>query len=309
MSTFDSDERSSSRNRPIYLFTIVTPTVTYRHTSHPLAVPFGGNTFTPLTIDCGATQLGNDPSVDEQTITLPVSHPLVQSYAGTGIPELLVTVTVQRLQAASGVAQQVFTGTAQSLSLDQYTATIRCPALTADALKIQLPVVGATRICNHRLFDGRCAPAGGGQWPPDGPSGSGGPAQALHTITDTIDSVSTDGLTIVMAPSTSGGLNTKPDGWAAIGRIAVGAASVLAGIIQSSDNQRRILTQIGTTITLAVPFPGLMAGTDVAIEAGCLHDIATCISKFNNQLNFGGHPKMSTFDAWAESGLGVIQQV
>lgn len=299
MSTFDSDERSVAQNRPIFLFTLATPTFTYRHTSHPVVVIFGENKFTPLTIDCGSTALGNDPGVAEQTITLPITHPFVQHYAGTGLPELVITVTIQRLQSVSGVAQQIFTGIAQSLSADTHTATIRVPATTADALKIQLPVVGATRLCNHRLFDSRCSPAPGGQLPDLGPAGSGGPASGLFTIADvSIDSISADGLTLVLSGGTPDAINTKPSGWAAVGRIILG-----------SGDQRRILTQISTTITLAVPFPGLTAGASVTIEAGCLHDIATCKSKFNNQLNFGGHPLMSSFDPWASNGLGIIQQV
>lgn len=296
--SFDDDERSPSGSRPIDLYRVTTPTASYLHTSHPVDVPYGGDVYTALTMDRGTNQLADDAGVDELTITLPISHPLVRGYASSGIPELVVAVTVLRLQAVSGAARQIFKGFAQSMSADLHTATLRIPAATADALKIQLPVVGATRTCNHRLFDDRCAPNPGGQLPLLGPSGSGGPAPALFTIVDTIASISLDGLTITMAPGTPGGLNTKPGGWAAFGRI-----------ILASGDQRRILTQPGTTITLAVPFPGLIAGASVTIEAGCLHNITACINKFNNQQNFGGHPLMSSFNAWAQNGLGIIQQV
>lgn len=104
--------------------------------------------------------------------------------------------------------------------------------------------------------------------------------------------MSTDGLTIV-----GGSVAARGSGWAAFGRM-----------ILSSGEERRILTQIANTMTLAVPFPGLAAGAGLTIEAGCLHDILTCKNKFNNQLNFGGHPLMSSFSPWASNGLGVIQQ-
>ena len=294
----DSDERSVSQNRPIELFTITTPTATYRHTSHPLPVSFGGNLFSPLTMDRGTSQLSNDQGVDEQTLELPISHQLVQDYAGTGLPDLVVTVTIQRLQTKSGTAQQIFTGVAQSMSVDGRTATIRVPASTADALKIQLPVVGATRICNHRLFDSRCSPNPGGRWPlASAIVGSGGPRSSDFTIFETITAISADGLTI----TTNGTqLGSNPNGWAALGRLL---------LLDGSENQRRILTHIGSVITLAVPVPGLIPTAGILIEAGCLHDINTCKSKFNNQLNFGGHPLMTTFNAWQQNGLGVIQQV
>jgi hypothetical protein len=297
--SFDGDERSAEQNRPIDLYRITTPTASYLHTSHTVDVPFGGNVYTALTMDRGPNRLADDAGVDELTITLPISHPLVQGYASTGIPELVVTVTVLRLQSVSGAAQQIFTGAAQAMTVDLHTATFRVPATTADALRIQLPVIGATRTCNHRLFDDRCSPIPGGVFPLIfGPPGSGGPSRVLFTITDTIASISSDGLSVTMPPGTPGGLNTKPGGWAAFGRI-----------ILASGDQRRILTQTGTTVTLAVPFPGLGSGAAVTIEAGCLHNIATCISKFNNQFNFGGHPLMSSFSPWAANGLGIIQQV
>lgn len=292
--SFDDDERSVSANRPIDLFTITTPTAIYLHTSHPVDVPFGGNVYTAITMDRGTQQLGNDPGVDEQTIELPISHPLVQSYASTGIPDLVVTVTIQRLQSRSGVAKTIFTGFAQSLSVDGRTAKVRVPAATADALKIQLPVVGATRLCNHRLFDGRCSPNPGLKWPATGPDGSGGPDPASFQIIDTVSSISTDGLTLGVSA-----IGAKPSGWATFGRM----------ILQSTGDQRRIVSHVGTTITLAVPFPGLTTSTSVTIEAGCDHSMATCKSKFNNQLNHGGHPLMPiSFNAWAVNGLGVIQQ-
>lgn len=292
--SFDDDERSVSANRPIDLFTITTPTAIYLHTSHPVDVTYAGNVHKAITMDRGTQQLGNDPGVDEQTLELPISHPLVQSYASTGIPELVISVTILRLQTRSGAAQQIFTGFAQSLTVDGHTAKIRVPAATADALKIQLPVVGATRLCNHRLFDGRCSPNPGLKWPASGPTGSGGPDPANFLVLDTVNSISADGLTLGVFA-----IGVKPSGWATFGRL----------IVPTTGDQRRIVSHVGTTLTIAVPFPGLTTSTGVRIEAGCDHSMATCKSKFNNQLNHGGHPLMPiSFNAWAVNGLGVITQ-
>ncbi len=292
--SFDDNERSTSQNRPIDLYTITTPTAIYRLTSYPVNYSYAGNVFTALTMDRGSHQLTNDQGTDEMTVTLPISHPLVQEYASTGIPAMNVAVRVQRLQTASGAAQQIWTGFAQSLTVDGATATIRIPASTADAFKIQLPVIGATRVCNHRLFDQRCSPNPGGHWPISSTTaGSGGPDPGVFQISDTIASVSADGLTV-----NGVGIGAKPFGWAGFGRL-----------ILASGEQRRILTHVSTTLTLAVPLPGLVSGMAVTIEAGCAHDMTTCKSKFNNQLNFGGHPLMTSFNAWVTNGFGVIQQV
>lgn len=292
MSTFDDNERSTSSNRPIELYTIVTPTATYRHTSSTASLVFSAHLYTPLTMDRDTLQLGQDSSTDELVITLPITHPLVQRFCATGIPEQVITVTVHRMQTASAQTFQQWTGFAQSISISGHLAKIRVPANSADALKTQLPVLTAQRACNHRLFDSGCSRNPGGIWPPStGTAGSGGPDPATFTVSTTVASVSADGLSITLT-----GDGGNPDGWAQFGRL-----------IMSNGETRRVLTHIGNVMTVAVPF-GAPTGS-VQLEAGCDHTIATCVSKFNNVLNFGGHPDMSPLNLWTPSGLGVIQQV
>jgi uncharacterized protein len=290
--TFDTDERSTSGNRPTDLYTIVTTTKTYRLTTNLTDISLGGNTFTALTVSRGNNALQPDSGQNELIIYLPISHPLVQSYTATGIPEQNVQVTVQRLQSVSGQAQQVWTGFAQSLSVDGRTAMLRVPSVTADAFKTQLPVIGAHVLCNHRLFDVGCAPNPGGEYPTGAGSGTGGPLQSAFQVATTISSVSADGLTITL--SSVGG---QPDLWAQFGRL-----------ILSTGESRRIIVQIGNVITLTVPFPALT--TNVTLEAGCPHNIQACQSKFNNFMNYGGHPYITAVvDPWHPNGLGIIQQV
>jgi Phage conserved hypothetical protein BR0599 len=282
MSTFDDDERSTSQNRPIELYTIVTPTAVYRLTSHNVDVTFGGNLFTALTLDRGPHQIAADLTGRELIVYLPVTHPLVQRFAATGIPERQVLVTLQRLQEVSGIAVRVWQGFGTGMQISGALAKLRVPSVTDDAMRIKLPVVAGQRLCNHRLFDARCAPN----------PGSDGPAAASFEVSGTL--VSQTGTTLVVST-----MSEKPDGWASLGDV----------VHLATGERRFILVQAGTTLTLASPFVDANPGDALAVFAGCDHAITTCRDKFANVTNFGGHPEMTTsINPWLPKGIGVVVQ-
>lgn len=294
--SYDDDERSVSQNRPIDLYTIVTTTTVYRLTSNETNVAFGGNTFTATTMSRDNLQVTGEAENSELVIHLPIAHPLVQSYAATGIPEQSVMVTLQRLQSVSGVAFQQWTGPAQGLSIDGHVAMIRVPTTTNDALRIQLPVIAAQKQCNHRLGDQRCAPNPGGVFPPGDDPGTGGPDLTALSVSTTIVSIATDGVTLSVG-SVGGHLDT----WAVFGRVVL-----------ANGDSRTIISQVGTTVIIDVPFVfgTLFSAPQIKIEPGCDHSPTTCIAKFNNIRNYGGHPQLNAaVNLWVPNGLGVLQQV
>lgn len=303
MSTFDEDEASVAQNRPIDLYDIETPTVTYRVTSHPVDVEFEDlnhqrATYTAVPMSRGTQEIAQDLTSRELTLYLPIGHPLVQRFAATGIPEHAVQITHRRLQAVSGEAHQQWQGFAGGLSIQGRTASIRVPALTDDAMKIQLPVIAAQKQCNHRLGDRGCAPNPGGTWPVlGGKPGSGGPDLAAFTVQTTITAQSLTGgaVTLVVAS-----LNGQQNNWAQFGDV----------VHVASGQRRLILSQFGTAITINAPIVGATVGDPVLVIAGCAHDIDTCVGKFNNRVNYGGAPLMTNkVNPWVPAGLGVVQQV
>lgn len=288
MSTFDDDERSAQGSRPIYLYTIVTTSATYRLTSHIVDVVYGGNTFTAVTMGSGDESLAKDPSAEALIVYLPITHELVQRYAATGIPEQAVVVTVQKLQSTSGIAAQVWTGFGQSMSLDEHVAMLRVPTVASDALRIQLPVIAAQRLCNHRLFDIGCSPNPG----VDGPAFG-----SFSLVTTVVSQVIISSTEVEVTVASDGG---NPDGWATYGQLANVALT----------DWRFITNHVGNVLTINVPFVGLQPGDGINLSAGCAHDATTCRDKFSNRVNFGGAPQMnSTINPWVPNGLGITQQV
>jgi len=276
VATFDDDERSTSGSRPIDLYTLATPTATYRLTSHIVDVTYGGFTFTALTMTRGNLQVGQDLTGRELVVYLPITHPIVQRFAAYGIPERQVIVTLQRLQEKSGEAMQAWQGFAQGISIDGNVALIRVPSVTDDAIKVKLPTVRAQHLCNHVLFDARCQVD-----------------RNAYKVDTSV--VSMTGRTLVI--SSIGG---QPTEWAA-------PAGELLHV--ATGERRQILSQSGTTLVLNVPFVGVAAGDAVTVFASCSHALSECKTKFHNVVNFGGMPHMnSAINPWAPNGLGIIVQ-
>lgn len=295
--SYDSDERSISQNRPIDLYTIATPTVIYHITSYPVNITFGGNTYLALAMDRSTVEISQDQTGREMVVYLPISHPLVQSFCASGIPEQSITVTLSRLQSVSSQAQQIRTGFLQGISIKGQVASLRVPSPSDDAFKISLPVIAAQPTCNHVLGDAGCAPNPGGAFP----IGSTDPFSGGPDITTVDRNVST---TIATLPGgnvlTVASIGANPNGWASFGKLT----HIPTG------QTRYIVDQTSTTITLIAPIVGAAVGDAVQVQIGCDHTIATCGFKFLNRPNFGGHPQMNPLvNPWAPNGLGIIQQV
>ena len=288
--TFDDNERSASQNRPIDLYTITTPTHTYYLTSYSTDVSFNGQVFTAITMSRGERELAQDLTGRELTITLPITHELVQRYAATGVPERQVFVTLQRLQEKSGQAIREGGGFAQSMAMDgPHMAVFRIPAITDDAMKIRLPTVTASRTCPHTLFDAGCAPTVF----VDGHNVIDGPIRDNFFIATTVVSQVGGTLTVFA-------MGAVPDQWAQFGEV----------VHLSTGERRLVLAQTGAVLTINVPFVGLAVGDGVQVFAGCDHSlISHCRLKFNNVRNFGGQAYLSVnLNPWTPAGLGVIVQ-
>ena len=295
MPTYETAERSQRASRPIVLYTFTTLSQTYRVTTHAMDVTFGDQTFKALTISHEDEQESQEQAGDDLVITLPISHPLVQRFAASGIPEQSVRVTVQTLQSGVGAAALTWTGDAQSISCGARLAWIRVPSLASDALKVQLPIMSATMACNAALFDSRCAPAPGAV--------GGGPVRTNYEYQVRIAAISSDGMTV-----TVDSVQGKPDQF-----FRFGSLESIGGHVPDGET-RGVVFQVGTTITLAQPFVASldeMQSSEWRLVAGCDHTMTMCASsKFQNRVNFQGASQMNAVvNPWVPNGMGVIQQV
>lgn len=264
-----------SSSRPVDLYVIATPTVTYHLTSYNMDVTYAGQVYTATTMSRGNQEVAQDLTGRELIVYLPITHPLVQRFAASGIPDRDVLVTLSRLQQVSSIAVQAWSGFGQSMSFDLHVAMLRVPSLTDDAMKIRLPVISAQRLCNHVLYDAQCTV--------DRESSS-------STGTSVITSINDNTITTTNTGS--------------------GSQYVFGDILHNASGERRmVIAQAGSILTLNVPFVAASIGDVVRIAPGCDHSVTTCRDKFNNVVNFGGHPQMNAaFNPWLPAGLGIVTQ-
>ena len=71
-------------------------------------------------------------------------------------------------------------------------------------------------------------------------------------------------------------------------------AGAKAGTItrDTDGEQRTISQQVGPVLTLTAPFRTIAAADAVTMYVGCRKEVGYCQSRFDNVVNFGGHPGM-----------------
>jgi uncharacterized phage protein (TIGR02218 family) len=134
-------------------------------------------------------------------------------------------------------------------------------------MKSSVPGTFYQSQCNHCLYSSRC-----------------GISSEAYKLRTTVLNISSNGASLVLA--SSGGASQN---WFKAGEI-----------IRASDGERRMVVyQSGASIDLNYPFPNIKIGDTVDIYAGCDHTVGDCRDKFNNIINFGGHPFIPSSNIFA----------
>jgi uncharacterized phage protein (TIGR02218 family) len=275
--TYDAHEKSVQSAAPKELYTFTAPTFTYRFTSHDQDLNVNGVTFTSLAISRGNVAKSPMGQTREMIVSMPRNHELVSRLRNNGITPRGVEVKIERYHHAIGgiiTTREVWRGDVASIESEDAVTRIRVPSQLDDRLNVHLPVVRAQRTCNHMLYDRGCQVA-----------------RASFKVNTTILTV--NGTTLTVAS-----MGGQADGWSKYG-----------DIIRAEDGESRsVLSHVGTTLIIDVPFGTMNAGDVVDVSAGCDRLLDTCFVKFNNIPNFGGHPEMPQYNPSAPTGYGVIVQ-
>ena len=261
---YADDETSISDGEPVELYEFIGPVTRYRYTSGTTASSYNGNVYEPTPIK--RSSAGANSTVDPAAlnVTLPADSDVAIAY-GFNNPPRSLELRVYRIQTRSGDAREIWRGVAVSFSTSGRFATIRVSSKVGDRLGTAIPSVSVQRLCNHFLYDDRCQ-------------------VNRNSFSRVTSVVSVDGKQITVAS-----VGAAPDSWYRAGEI-----------IRGVDGERRlIVSQTDETLELGAPFRALLPGDSVTLYAGCTHTIGTCLVKFNNVVNFGGHPHVPASNPFA----------
>lgn len=280
--TFDTDEKSIQASQPIELFTFtLAGSVIGAYTSYSRDVVYSGTTYKAKQVRRDSIQIASaDGDVPALLVEVAVNDPVVQAFIGVGVPPQNLQVTVVRLQQLSGATEQQWSGYVTQCSVRARTASLTVTALTDTTISTQIPKVVVARFCNHVLYDQFCTVS-----------------RASFLYTTTIASLTGTSLTV---PSIFG----HPDQFFRYGEVQ--------HVV--TKERRTITSQVGTLLMLDVAFPTTVSGAgadpNLQMFVGCDHAVNTCVSKFNNVVNFGGHPHIISADWFfvnIKGAKGVVQ--
>ncbi len=264
--TFLESETSIDDGEPIELYEFVAPNKSYFYTSFGRDIDLSGQIYEARAIQRSNLQGTDQDDSPDMTIEIDIDAEIVNDFAFR-IAEPDLQMTLRRSHANDPAKTEIiWEGAVTGISVANRKGTIRVPSLFGSALKQPVPDVFYQPQCNHALFGSRCTVS-----------------RAAFVDAQVIDTVVGVNVGLVS-------VGARPDQW------------FQGGVIQRvSDGERRLIkSQVGTSLILNYPFRDLLIGDAVEVVAGCDRLVQTCVGKFGNLINFGGHPLIPIINIFEE---------
>lgn len=252
--TYNADEASVYNGKPIELYAFVGTFRSYYYTSHNEDVVYDGQLYTARPMKRSRIKVTTPQSgSSDLTIDLPADDPIILAYAfGVAPPDLYLTLTRYHDPADVVVYWQ---GNVTNMRVAGETGSLTCPNEITRAVSGEIPSVLYQTPCNNVLGDARC----------------GVDIEALKHITYM---TTYDGFSITVQSD-----NGRPDGY------------YTNGFVVTPFEKRAIVAHVGNVLTLAFPLTKRNYKLAVTLYPGCDNGYnSDCLTKFANQVNFGGHP-------------------
>lgn len=219
-------------------------------------ITINGITYQPAAIQRGTISESADLTRNTLDLTMPQDLDVLTQFKGAS-PLQPMSVTLLKQNLTTGVVSIIWSGAVGSVEWETHDAIMHClpPMASMQALALKRTWQVTCELALYGAGDGQC-------------NASSAAVQASATIT------SVSGNVIQAAAFAA-----QPDGWWAGGYISWQNGQ--------TTEVRFITNHASDTVTLMTP--ALMeVGTVVNALPGCDHTMATCNSKFNNAVNYGG---------------------
>ena len=253
--SYTTIETSAQDGQPVELYEFYTVGTFYRYTSAAHAVVKGGDTFTPESIRRGDVVQNEEISKAGLRLTVPRENRFAASFLGFA-PEGVTTLTLYRGHTTDTASEFVsyWKGRVLSAKADQFEIILECESVFSSLRRAGLRA-RYQRNCRHAIYQRGCLVS-----------------MDSYRVDGSVIAVSGNNITVSAAAGYADGYFT-------------------GGAARAPDGSFRFITaHAGDTISLARPFSVAMGGEPVVIFPGCDGLKATCETKFNNLLNFGGFP-------------------
>lgn len=262
MSTFDDLEQSVSDSVPVEAYKFIGSFKTYRYTSTnaPIDVASGPGgeieRYRPVAVTRSRIKAGTQEDKGlALDLEIPFDTEVVLDYAYSQTPPKLL-LEIYRQQSREPTAFSLYwRGLVRGFQVTDRVAKIQVPSIFSLALQGVVPSVYYQSTCNHVLYNERCTIS-----------------RAANKFDTIVGGVAGTTINLPTSPTTDGDL--------AAGEI----------VNNRTGERRLILSNVGTVLTVGYAFVDIRPGDNITLYRGCDHSLATCKAKFNNVINFGGHP-------------------
>lgn len=255
---FNDYEKSDENGQPVELYEFMIDAEAFRFTSSESTISSGGVDYRPVAISRNGFGQAMGERPDAMVVSLPTNEDFVKRFILTP-PGIVVPFTLRRFHLNDPDLQVkiLFRGVVKSVIFveDGHKAEVHSAPITS-AFSRTIPRFSYSGLCNHMLYDARCK------------IDEHDPAWEKHLH---ISAVANDQIT-------------------ADGAGAFGADFFVAGFVESGNDFRQVIKQVGDVLTLQLPFLISPLGNTLRCLAGCKLRLTDCRVKFDNVLNFGGFP-------------------
>lgn len=257
---FEDYEVSVEGSRPVELYLFEYQGLVYRYTSDSEDIEISGHTYTQIPgLSRGPIEDTGSVNKSSLQIVAPEDFPIAlmfEVYPPSGV----VTLEIRRTQRSDPTDMKTFwLGRVLNATWSVGNSQLAC-----ESLFTRLKQPGLRRIysknCPHLLYGEEC------RADPD-----------LFVDNIVLDGISSDGFTLESIQ-----FGSQPDDYYSGGKMRWDAGDEIVS--------RGITTHSGNFVTLTHPIIGLVAGETIETFPGCDRTKPTCVSKFNNVVNYGGFP-------------------
>jgi uncharacterized phage protein (TIGR02218 family) len=259
--SFSADEKSihDGQGRELYDFTLLGgDTAAYYYTDYDADLSVLSNNYVSVPISRTRVVAVGTNSPSELVVRVPHNLGIVDELI-LKQPPRSVELELRRYHGNIANVSIVWKGFVNSCRIVGREAELRIPSTMMETLQSTVPSVNAQGMCNHVLYDDRCAAV-----------------RASFTQTTTVSAIDGTDARIVTATTLSGAADQTYRG---------------GEIIRTTDGERRLIVdQTGDVLTLVRAFRNLSVSDAIDVAQGCDHRVSTCNSKFDNLKNFGGIP-------------------
>ncbi len=273
-----AQEISVEGNRPIELYEWTAGLVSTRYNSSEGDFVFGGFTWLARTLIRNSFGKMVETEQSMLEVKMPVTDAIASQYVGIQ-PADRVDLVLSRVHegASPQTALVIFRGFVTSFAAKDELATLSLKPFN-ELFQREMPRQTYQGLCNHVHYDSRC-----------GVIESTSPNQLIGTV---------------ISQQNNGEIINVP-GAGAVADNKSPAQAFKGGFVrnQSATDFRLVLDQDGDDLTLLLPFSSSVLGSEVVLQRGCDRSVVTCVSKYNNMINYGGFPHVPTTNPFGQGSF------